>query len=179
MAAPLRLFFAIWPDAAAGEATAALAREVAAARRGKPPPALNAHLTLAFLGGIAPDRVDALADIGAAAARAAVPFALTLDRLGGFRDGGIAWLGAEPVPAPLADLARALREGLSEHRFPVERRPFAAHVTLARKCRILPAREGVAPVTWHVDTLSLVASQLAAGGSRYHNLAEWRLGPTP
>ncbi len=175
----LRLFFAIWPDEAAREAIAVLAREVAAVRGGKPPPAANAHLTLAFLGAVAPDRVDALEEVGAAAARAASPFALTLDRLGGFRDGGIAWLGAEPVPAPLAELARALREGLFAHRFPVEQRPFAAHVTLARKCRVPPAREGTTPLTWHVDALSLVASQLAAGGSRYHTLAKWALGPAP
>ncbi len=179
MPATVRLFYALSPDAAARDAIAVLARDVARRSGGRAPRPENAHLTLAFLGDVAPDRVDALAVIGAAAARAVAPFALTLDRLGGFRDGGIAWLGAERAPAPLAELARRLGEGLAADGFRVERRPFAAHVTLARKCRAPPKRERVAAVTWHVDALSLVASQPAAGGSRYHTLTEWTLGPAP
>jgi len=175
---PLRLFFAIWPDTAARDAIVALSREIAAARQGKTPPPANVHLTLAFVGDVVLDRVDALAPVGAAAASAVAPFRLELDRVGAFRDTGIAWLGATTMPAPLAELARQLRAGLAAQRFPVERRAFAAHVTLARNCRTaLPRARPIQPVSWAVDSLTLVASQLAAGGSRYHTLSEWPLGP--
>jgi 2'-5' RNA ligase len=180
MPAALRLFFALWPDAAARDAIAVLARDVRRRCDGRVPRPENVHLTLAFLGDVAPDRVDALAVVGAAAAGAVPPFVLTLDRLGGFRDAGIAWLGTDRAPAPLAELARRLAEGLAADGFRVERRPFAAHVTLARKCRAPPPqRERVAAVSWPVDALSLVASQPAAGGSRYHTLGEWTLGQAP
>ena len=174
----LRLFFALWPDKAACDAITAIAREVAAAGKGKAPPPANIHLTLAFVGDVATDRVDALGPIGTAAALAVAPFTLTLDRVGGFRDAGIAWLGTTTAPPPLGELARQLRAGLRAERFPVDRRAFAAHVTLARKCGAPPARaRRVDPVTWSVDALTLVASRLAPGGSRYHTLTEWPLGP--
>jgi 2'-5' RNA ligase len=177
--ASVRLFFAIWPDPAACDAIVALAREIAAERQGKTPPRSNVHLTLAFVGDVALDRADTLAPIGAAAAQAAAPFRLSLDRVGGFRDAGIAWLGAADVPAPLATLVSQLREGLGAARFPVERRPFVAHVTLARKCATHAGRaRRVAPVSWEVDTLALVASQLRARGARYQTLVEWPLGPS-
>ena len=179
MPAAVRLFYALWPDAAARDAIAVLARDVERRCGGRAPRPENAHLTLAFVGEVAPDRVEALAAIGAAAADAGAPFALKLDRLGGFRDAGIAWLGAERAPAALGALVRRLGDELAANQFRVERRPFAAHVTLARKCRAPPSRERVAAVTWRVDALTLVASQPAAGGSRYHTLAEWTLGPAP
>ncbi len=175
---PLRLFFALWPDEDTGSALAALAREVAAAQGGKPPPPANMHLTLAFLGDVSHERVDALAPIGAAAAQAVPPFSLILDRVGGFRDKDIAWLGTATMPAALGELARQLRKGLAGDRFPVERRAFAAHVTLARNCRTaLPRARRIEPVSWPVQALTLVVSQLAAGGSRYHTLTTWPLGP--
>jgi len=171
----LRLFFALWPDPAARVAIAALAREVAERTGGRATRERTIHLTLAFLGDVNPDRVPALAGIGDAAARAAPPFALKLDLVGGFREARIAWLGAEPVPAPLAAVAAVLNKCLAAEDFRVDRRPFAAHVTLARKCRSMPPRANVEPVDWPVDRLSLVASELASGGSRYRIHAEWPL----
>jgi 2'-5' RNA ligase len=175
MGASLRLFFALWPDDAARSAIAALAREVAQRAEGRPTRHETIHLTLAFLGDVEPDRVPALAAIGEAVASAAPPFALKLDLIGGFRDARVAWLGAEPVPAPLATLAARLSASLAAEGFRVDHRPFAAHVTLARKCRSVPRRESVASAGWVVDQLSLVASELASGGSRYRTHAEWPL----
>jgi len=175
---PLRLFFALWPDAAARAAIAAFAHEVAQRAGGRDPREENLHVTLAFVGDVSPDRIAALAAIGTDGALAAPPFMLSLDVLGGFRDARIAWLGAEPVPTPLVALVTRLGTGLAAEGFRVDRRPFAAHVTLARSCRSVPRRASVAPITWHVDRLTLVASELGSGGARYRVQAEWPLTGT-
>ena len=171
----LRLFFALWPDDAARGAIAALAREVARRTEGRATRDETIHLTLAFLGDVDANRLPVLSAIADAVARITPPFALKLALVGGFRDARVAWLGAEPVPAPLAALAAVLNRRLAAEAFRVERRPFAAHVTLARKCRSVPHRENVTPVAWAVDRLSLVASELASGGSRYRTHSEWPL----
>jgi len=171
----LRLFFALWPDDAARRAISALAREVAQRAEGRATRGETIHLTLAFLGDVDANRLPALAALGAAVAGAAPPFALKLDLVGGYGDARVAWLGAEPVPAPLAALAARLNAALAAGGFRVDHRPFAAHVTLARKCRSLPPRDRVATVGWAVDRLTLVASELTTGGSRYRTHADWPL----
>jgi 2'-5' RNA ligase len=171
---PQRVFFALWPDAAARERLAACARDVVRQVGGRAPRPENQHLTLAFVGAVEPGRIAALERVGAAAARTAAPFTLTLDRLCAFQRTGIAWLGARSLPDELTRLAQALREGLAAGAFPVDARPFAAHVTLARQCGTLAARQ-VPPVAWRVDRLALTGSELRPEGSRYREIAGWLL----
>jgi 2'-5' RNA ligase len=174
--ARLRVFFALWPDPATRELVVALAREAAKRARGSAPRPENIHLTLAFVGEVAPERVDALERIGDAAARAAAPFTLMLDRRGGFRDSRIAWLGTGVMPPELDRLVRDVNEGLVAGGFRVERRPFRAHVTLARRCRTPPGPDTVAPIAWRVPRLMLTASELSPQGAHYRELAAWPLG---
>jgi 2'-5' RNA ligase len=106
---------------------------------------------------------------------------LTLDRIGAFHRQGIAWAGASSPPAALAQLAAELSDGLVAGGFRLERRPFRAHVTLARRCRIRagdPMRDGEpvsAPVVWNVARMTLVASELASGPPQYRELDGWPL----
>ena len=174
----LRLFFALWPDDTARRAISALAHDVAERAAGRATREETIHLTLAFLGDVEPGRIPGLAAIGETVARIAPQFELRLDLVGGFRDARVAWLGAEPVPASLAAIADRLKTDLAAEGFRIDRRPFTAHVTLARKCRSVPGRENVAAISWAVDRLSLVASELASDGSRYRTRAEWPLGAT-
>src|SRR5258705_4553433 len=97
----LRTFFALWPDASACERIATLARDVVSRAGGRAPRSENIHLTVAFVGNVALDRIAALKRIGASAARAVAPFTLELDRLGAFHHAGIAWFGAEVLPVEL------------------------------------------------------------------------------
>lgn len=175
----LRVFFALWPDAAARDVVAAMARDVVKREGGNAPRPENVHLTLAFVGDVAPDRVAALEGVGAAAARAAAPFTLALDRRGGFRETGIAWLGTDATPPELEAIMRRLNGGLAAVGFRVERRPFRVHVTLARKCRRPPAGIAVPPVAWRVERVTLTASELRPEGSRYREIATWPLLATP
>jgi 2'-5' RNA ligase len=158
-------------------ALGALARDVAARARGRAVAAANIHLTLAFLGDTPKSSVPALEAIGAALPLEG--FGLVLDHVGGFRASGVAWVGAASIPPPLDVLQAALARALAAGGFPVDARPFRAHVTVARKCGSVLREKLAAPVEWRVDALTLVASTLAPGGSVYRPLASWALPAPP
>ena len=171
----LRVFFALWPDADARDRLAAAAQDVAARTKGRAPPAGNLHVTLAFVGDVAPDRIGALCAIGASVAASAAPFVLTLDCAGAFRGTGIAWAGASSLPPPLVELARNLATGLVAQGFPAEQRVFTPHVTLARRCRTPSLASLGGPIGWTVAQFALNASESARDGQRYRELGAWPL----
>jgi 2'-5' RNA ligase len=171
----VRVFFAVWPDAAARDALAKLANEVAAEAGGRAPALANLHLTLAFVGEVAEERVAALCAIGLEAASGVPAFDLSLDRVGAFRGSGIAWAGASSVPAGLAQLVSQLNDALTAQGFPADPRPFHAHVTLARRCRRAADFGIAAPIAWRVGRLTLNASEALPAGPRYRALADWLL----
>jgi 2'-5' RNA ligase len=173
-----RVFFALWPDAVARDCLTTFAQDVVKVAGGRVAPAANMHLTLAFVGDVARARVAALREIGAAVARDAAPFTLVLDRVGGFRDAGIAWIGSAATPAELDGLVRPLRQRLGAGGYPVERRPFHPHVTLVRRCGKPPRDAAAAPIEWRVERLTLMASDLRPDGSEYRELAGWPLAAT-
>jgi 2'-5' RNA ligase len=82
-------------------------------------------------------------------------------------------------PPELAQLARDLADALSAHDFAIERRTFSPHVTLARRCRAPKVATIAAPITWTVTRLVLNASEQAAGGPDYREVAAWPLALTP
>ncbi len=172
----LRVFFAVWPDAAARDSLAALARIVAEQTNGRAPPSENLHLTLAFVGDVAANSVGTLRAIGLSAAAAAAPFTLTLDRIGTFRRTGIAWVGAAAVPAELTRMAQSLADALVACGFRIEQRAFAPHVTLARRCRRRCDLVPGAPIAWTVSRIVLNASEQVPGGPGYRDLGAWPLG---
>lgn len=169
------MFFALRPDEAARAALAALANALARAAGGRATAAANLHLTLAFVGDVLPDRVEALRDAGRSAVADVSPFTLALDRLGEFRAGGIACIGAAEVPPALSEIAQRLARALSAAGFDVERRAYAPHLTLARKCRRLPADAREVRIAWRVDELALVESALHPRGPSYRDDSRWRL----
>ena len=173
----LRLFFAVWPDDAARIRLATVAGEVAAQRGGRATPAENLHVTVAFLGTVAADRIDPLGNVASAARAGIEPFELILDRVGG-AGSQIAWLAPSTVPPVLARLHENLVDALAQQGFEADERRYRPHVTLARRC-VRPARRGgVEPVRWIVDRFAMVASTPQAGGSRYDELAGWSLQST-
>ena len=171
----LRVFFALWPDAAARDRIAATARDVVRRAGGRAPRPENHHMTLAFVGDVAPARIPALESIGDVAARAVEPFALTLDRVGEFHHTGIAWLGCGEAPDELEWLVDALRGALAVGAFPVEGRRFRAHLTLARRCGTV-AVATIAPVAWRVESITLAASETRPAGALYRELTRRPLG---
>ena len=170
--ATARLFFALRPDAAARARLEALAAELAAAASGRPVPIAKVHLTLAFLGDVGADRIEAAVDAARGVRHA--PFSFALDRVGSFRGARVAWAGCAQTPAPLAALAADLAARLAGAGFAVDPRPYAPHATLARRIGRTVATAPVAPIAWPVDGFSLVRSELGTG--RYAVLEAFAAG---
>jgi 2'-5' RNA ligase len=136
-----RLFVALEPPPEARRALAATARDLAGRVDGRPVRAEAIHLTLAFLGEVAPERGDALAE----AVRAALAGPALQATPGAIRAlparSRARVLARELIDddGALATRAQAVRAAVAEAAgIPPERRPFLAHLTLARLRR--PAR---------------------------------------
>ncbi len=95
----------------------------------------NLHLTLVFLGEVAPEGVAAIK--GAMEQTQISPLTLRFDHMGCFkRDGGnIWWVGLGQNPA-LTLMQQALSSNLQGAGFTLERRRFTPHITLAREFRL-------------------------------------------
>ena len=167
-----RLFFALWPDAAARVELAALARDVAAHCGGRATPEAKIHLTLAFLGETPADRLPVA--LQAAGSVRGERFLARLDHAGSLSRSGVAWAGMSVVPPELEALAADLARGLRSAGFALEDRPFAAHVTLARRIRRRPAGAPIAPITWPAQDFALVESGRRTGN--YETRGSWELG---
>ena len=166
-----RLFFAVWPDAAAAESLAALARDVVTACGGRPMPVEKLHLTLAFLGEVEAGRMAALADCARLRAR---PFRLVFDRVGSFRRARVAWAGTAAAARELLEMQRQLADRLAATGFALEEREYTPHVTLARRIdRPLPPA-AIPAIAWSVRELTLVHSE--SGTGRYTIVERWPLG---
>ncbi|HUN94314.1 MAG TPA: RNA 2',3'-cyclic phosphodiesterase [Burkholderiaceae bacterium] len=169
----MRCFVALWPDHEArerlAEAAAALAREIPSAR---PTRADNLHLTLAFIGELRPALAAVVVQRLAALPRPWAPSTpWRLDRIGSFPSARVAWAGGEHDERleRLASDARSILDDLHVH---YDRKPFAAHVTLARHVGRLEARGLEPPVRWPIGQPRLVVSARDdAGRTAYRN---WR-----
>lgn len=156
------------------------------------------HLTLKFLGEVPARRLEAIERVLSRAVREPFRFSVQLGKLGSF--GGstglrVVWVSLEGEVEGLARLAARVDAALEPLGFPRERRPFAAHLTLAR------VKEGVSPQDRRrlfdlvrslelpslpaltLEAVSFMQSTLEPGGARYQCLARFPVpssaGPEP
>jgi 2'-5' RNA ligase len=169
-----RLFFAIWPGDEAARTLADVSLALAGLSGGKPVPREKIHLTLAFLGSLSPGEIGEATRI--AAAVRSPRFGFTLDHVGSFRRARVAWAGPPETPAALASLQSNLADALRGAGFRLDERPFAPHVTLARKIERAVPRAPMPPAEWRVDELTLARSETGTG--RYSIADRWPLGGT-
>lgn len=169
--AGVRVFFALWPDAATTDALARIARRAVptAARRMRPE---TLHLTLAFVGDIDAARLPHLAAIGDDIVWPEPVF--TFDHLGYWPHNHIVWAGSRQSPPVLADLAGRLSDALVAAGFSLPQRTFTPHVTLARKVVVQDwSAPRFEPIEWRITGARLVLSQRTAAGASYRTLAHW------
>jgi 2'-5' RNA ligase len=98
---------------------------------------------------------------------------MVLDGVGSFRPAEVAWAGCTRVPPGLAALHAGLAAELRSRGFTLDDRPFAPHVTLARRISKAVPREPMPPLEWRAREITLVRSE--AGTGRYDVLEGWPL----
>mgnify|MGYP001027953397 CR=1 FL=1 len=149
------------------------------------------HLTLKFLGNIALATVPQIIDAITKIAQPISPFRLQMGGLGVFPNWQrpqVVWVGIGGEVGKLAILQRDMEAALSPLGFPPESRSFKAHLTLGR------LRERTSPkdkqkfgewvtsikfetaLSFEVNALSLMKSQLTPSGAIYSQLASIELG---
>lgn len=172
----IRLFFALWPDAATVRLLEDWAGRAHAACGGRIMRPDTLHLTLGFLGDTAPDLLPAL--VRETQARRIEPGTVLLSRYGTFPRPRIVWAG--PAGAQDGHPDEGATRLAAEHRrlwdwvrelHPARPEPhFRPHVTLLRNAdtRELPAQPP--PIEWRYDRYVLVAS-MQNGSGRYRIVA--------
>ena len=185
----MRLFIALLPPPPVVQALERLSVAAVAHFEGRATQPETLHLTLAFLGEVAPEMLSAVecacAEIANDPALAG-GFELRLDRLACWRHNRLLWAGCQMPPEALLRLAEGLRQRLSE--------PggchvgMTPHVTLVRRvaavdratevsCEALLADvcpQGL-PV-WPVGGLALVESRLLAAGAEHRVRMRYAFG---
>ena len=165
-----RVFFALWPDDATRAAISRATRAVVGASGGRPIAKERLHLTVAFLGELTGERLEA--------ARGAAPvpvgeFELVLDSVGLWPESKILWLAPSAPPEALIELEARLWDSLAARGFRAEERIYRPHVTLARRARAVAAE--IEPVRFAVRELALVESFPDARTVHYEVLERWPL----
>lgn len=139
------------------------------------------HVTLAFLGNIDADQIDAAIDTTDEAARTVDPFDIVVGGIGffgGTRAPRVIWGGVHGGTDILASLQGTLTALLQHEGFALDGRPFSPHLTLARlrdplspeeRARLIEqSQANFEPVgTVHVEHLSVMKSELTREGPRY------------
>jgi 2'-5' RNA ligase len=143
------------------------------------------HITLKFLGEIAPKRVEALSGAASSATRIARTFTLELAGAGAFPPHGsprILWLGINDPSGSLARLQSRLEEECASAGFAREERSFHPHLTLARIRAPQGARTlaqahretAFETIEFAVTALVIMRSDMGTGGSRYTEISRHR-----
>ena len=133
----------------------------------------NLHLTLRFLGGVAPQRIE---ELSADLRRLRFPaFEARLGGVGTFGRGRavrVLWLGVEAGAAELTALAGQAEKACRRVGLAPEPRPFNPHLTLARardrggvQVSELPPLPAVP--AWTVDEFALFQSRVTPAGAIY------------
>lgn len=162
----MRLFFALWPPRESARALA----EWAGGLDGRAIPAEKIHLTLAFLGEAEPQKA-----IAAARRVQGRAHGLPIETAKYWKHNRIVWAGPRETPALLKEMVEALHLELFRAEYVLERRPFAAHVTLVRNARPPRRLPPLPAVDWPVREFSLVRSSVDSKGSTYDAVERFAL----
>jgi len=149
------------------------------------------HLTLKFLGNVAADSIPQIVGAVSSVVQMHSPFKLQVADTGAFPNWQrpqVVWVGVGGELDRLNSLQKGLESVLSPLGFPPESRPFSAHLTLGRlRDRVTPddrrrfaefaqTVEFKTSLSFEVNAIRLMKSQLTPAGPIYSELAVARLG---
>lgn len=166
----MRLFISVNFDAQTVGHMLDVQKRLRAAGKGNFTRPENLHLTLVFLGEVAPDRVKTIRRVMDGLD---VPvLRLCFDRVGRFRrDGGDIWWIGLAENQELLRLQRQLGRRLTEAGFALESRGFSPHITLARQMRLETGPDCRAvlgePFSARTESVSLMLSERVGGRLTY------------
>lgn len=183
-----RLFVAVPLDEAARAAVAAVVDSV---RVGEPPGRGvrwvrldGLHITLRFLGPTSDERVEGIAAAVRSAAAGSAPFSIRISGADAFPPTGrprTLWLDIADGADRLAELAGRLDDALATDGWDRDRRPFRAHLTLARADGVRAGPATVAAlraaatdlaIVSPIDRIVLFESITGGGRARYVERSE-------
>ena len=175
----MRLFFALEPP---GELAIQIAdwRDKQLPALGRPVPAGNFHITLAFLGNISELKLERLCleTDELLSRRPLEAGTVQLNQPGYWHKPGIFWLGPSASPPGLKELASALQSRGVAVGARRGRSHYSPHVTLFRGCQQPPPAPAQDPkFNWPYESFTLLESKMSDHGVSYHPLAEWQLSP--
>jgi len=148
------------------------------------------HLTLKFLGNIAPDQVPRIIETITPSTQSLSPLKLQLGKLGAFPNlqrPRVIWVAVTGEVKPLITLQQDVEQALAPLGFPPEGRSFSPHLTLGRLREqatpmerssigsIISATEFEGGPTLEVDQIFLMRSTLTPSGAIYNHLASIKL----
>ena len=139
----------------------------------------NIHLTLKFLGDVAPNQISVIKNSIEQVTNTLSPFSMELGGIGAFPNLGrprIIWAGVKTGADEVAAIAREIDLRLSRHGYERDEKPFRPHLTLARlKSRIdlkplvdvFQQYDTINGATMIVKQIRVVQSQLRRSGAVY------------
>jgi RNA 2',3'-cyclic 3'-phosphodiesterase len=146
------------------------------------------HVTLAFLGDVAGERIDEVGRVVDEVVAGHGPIPLTLAHPGRFGT-KVLWVAVEDAPAgTVAALGERLQVAIAAAGLPVQEQPVRPHLTLARGGRGRPVRDRylddlgeelaavTSPDSWVADEVQVWRSELGRGPARYHVVSRTSLG---
>lgn len=169
-----RLFFALWPDASERTAISAGASRAIAGAGSRAVPAVNYHITLAFLGPVSASSVAGIVEVVSSVRF--LPFRLELDHTGYWPKSRVAWLAPSTCPLQLSDLVDNLWNKLAALGFEAEARAYRPHVTLARRVSGGFGKRLPKTIIWQANSFALAESCPGSSGPVYRLLEQFPAG---
>jgi 2'-5' RNA ligase len=148
------------------------------------------HLTLKFLGNVAPDQVPRIIEAITPSPQSLSPLELKLGKLGAFPNlqrPRVIWVAITGEVKPLITLQQDIDQALAPLGFPREERSFSPHLTLGRLREqatpmerssigsLISATEFEGGPTLEVDQICMMRSTLSPSGAIYNRLASIKL----
>ena len=164
----MRLFFAFWPDGGARARIAEAAASLGLAEQARRVPPENYHVTLAFVGEVAPPQLAVLQQSGGLLRGS--DCTMLFRKCEYWEEPRVVAAVAEETPAAMLELCTLLHRALA-----LEPTLPRAHVTLARKVMQAPVLQAMSPFQWNAQSVSLVRSDTSRTGSVYTVVDTWPL----
>lgn len=150
----------------------------------------SVHLTLKFLGQVAEDIIDPLAEAASVKASQTPALTLTLKGTGVFpgpKRPRVAWLGLAGDVGKIIDLQRGIEEAAEKFGFAREKRKFSLHLTLGRIRSSKGIKEFITeldrldpqPLEFMASEVVLFRSELKPTGAIYTPLKKLPLSGVP